>query len=43
MCRNSRITITLAPHLCMPRISQPNVCSSVMNRIDEYAPLGDGS
>ena len=33
---------TLAPHLCMPRTSQPSVSSSVMFWIEEYALLGSG-
>ena len=33
---------TLAPHLCMPRTSQPSVTSFVMCWIDEYASCGDG-
>ena len=37
MCRNIRITKTLAPQRCMPRTSQPSVTSFVMCSIDEYA------
>ena len=33
---------TLAPHLCIPRTSQPSVTSSVMFWIDEYAVSGSG-
>ena len=42
MCRNMRMMKTLAPHLCMPRTSQPRVTSSVMYRIDSYALSGSG-
>ncbi len=30
MWKNSRMMKTLAPHLCIPRTSQPSVTSSVM-------------
>ncbi len=43
MCRKMRITITVAPHLCMPRTNSPRKTSFVMNRIDSYARVGDGS
>ncbi len=33
---------TLAPHLCMPRTSQPSVRSLVMNWTDWYAVSGSG-
>ena len=42
MCRNMRMMKTLAPHLCMPRTSQPSVRWSVMLTIDGYAPCGVG-
>ena len=42
MCRNMRMMKTLAPHLCMPRTSQPIVTWSVMFWIDEYASCGVG-
>ena len=42
MCRNMRMMKTLAPHLCMPRTSQPIVTWSVMFWIDEYASFGVG-
>ena len=34
MWRNMRMMKTLAPHLCMPRTSQPSVTSCVMFWID---------
>jgi hypothetical protein len=34
MWKNIRMMNTLAPHLCMPRTSQPSVRSLVMNWID---------
>ena len=34
MCRNIRMMKTLAPHLCIPRTSQPSVTSWVMFWID---------
>jgi hypothetical protein len=34
MWRKSRMMKTLAPHLCIPRTSQPSVTSWVMWRID---------
>ena len=43
MCRNTRITITDEPHLCMPRTNSPRKASLVMNRTDSYACVGDGS
>ena len=37
MWRNMRMMKTLAPHLCMPRTSQPIVRWSVMLTIDSHA------
>jgi hypothetical protein len=43
MCRKIRITITVEPHLCMPRTSSPRKTSLVMWRVDSYAFVTDGS
>ena len=42
MCRNIRMMKTDAPHLCMPRTSQPAKTSFVMCWIDGYAVVGPG-
>ena len=34
MCRKTRITITVEPHLCMPRTNSPRKTSLVMWRAD---------
>jgi hypothetical protein len=38
----TRMTITLEPHLCMPRTNSPRKTSFVMNRVDSYASLAEG-
>ncbi len=38
MCRNTSTTITLEPHLCIPRTNCPRNTSLVTWRIDSYAP-----
>ncbi len=43
MCRKTTTIIALAPHLCMPRTSQPHVTSLVIASIDWYAELGSGA
>jgi hypothetical protein len=42
MWKNIRMMKTLAPHLCIPRTSQPSVRSFVMCWIDWYALCGSG-
>src|SRR5919199_5450894 len=42
MCRNTRITITDEPHLCMPCTNWPRKTSLLMCWIDEYASIADG-
>ena len=42
MWKNIRMMKTLAPHLCMPRTSQPSVTSVVMFWIEAYAFSGSG-
>ncbi len=41
-CRKTTTIIALAPHLCMPRTSQPQVTSCVMASMLWYAELGSG-
>ena len=43
MCRKTTTIIALAPHLCMPRTSQPHVTSLVIASIDWYAEFGSGA
>jgi hypothetical protein len=43
MCRKIRTTIAVEPHLCIPRTNSPRKASFVMNRVDSYARVGDGS
>ena len=42
MWKNSRMMKTLAPHLCIPRTSQPSVTSWVMFTTESYALSGSG-
>ena len=40
--RKTTTIIALAPHLCMPRTSQPQVTSSVIDWMLWYAEFGSG-
>jgi len=42
MCRKTSTIIALAPHLCMPRTSQPHVTSFVMCSMLAYARAVSG-
>ena len=36
------MTITVEPHLCIPRTNSPRKISFVIRRVDSYASVTDG-